>query len=122
MDVSPVLSKPEVSTVDGITYVSFGTDYKTITEDVIPAATETLLSVASAAQPRIVINLAHTDFFGSSFIEVLFRVWKRVTQRGGKFALCQVAPYCVEVLKVTHLDTLWPICDTPEDARKAVLA
>lgn len=99
-----------------MTIVTFGPEYKTITDDCLPAATDTLLSAAGAETPRVVIDLSRTEFFGSSFIEVLFRVWKRLNHRGGRFALCHVSPYCLEVLKITHLDSLWPIRQTIPDA------
>ncbi len=55
----------------------------------------------------LLVDLSHTKFFGSSFIEVLFRVWNRVNQAGGKFAICGLNSYCREVLQITHLDTVW---------------
>jgi anti-anti-sigma factor len=115
-----VLSKPELSADDGVTIVTFGPDYRNITEDVIPSVLETLLAVAGGDTRRVVVDLSNTEFFGSSFIEVLFRLWRRLSEHGGKFALCLSAPYCVEVLKVTHLDSLWPICPTLDQAVAAV--
>ena len=54
--------------------------------------------------------MASTEFFGSSFIESLFRVWKKLNPKpGAKFAISGLQPYCKEVLEVTHLDRLWPL-------------
>ncbi|MBX3441272.1 MAG: STAS domain-containing protein [Planctomyces sp.] len=112
----PTPSKPETIVLDGVTQVVFGPDYRMITEELIPAATEALLQAASPPTMRLVIDLRQTEFFGSSFIEILFRVWKRLKERNGRFALLNSNPYCLEVLKVTHLDSLWPICDALEEA------
>ena len=60
--------------------------------------------------------------FGSSFIEVLFRLWSRLNGRQGKFALCGLSEYCHEVIDVTKLDQLWTICDTVDEAVVAVKA
>jgi anti-anti-sigma regulatory factor len=61
--------------------------------------------------------MSSTEFFGSSFIEVLFRVWKRLTSNpGAHLGICAMQPYCREVLHVTHLDTLWQIYDTYQAA------
>jgi hypothetical protein len=34
----------------------------------------------------------------------------------GGFAICGVTPYCQEVLKIAHLDTLWRLFPTRADA------
>jgi anti-anti-sigma factor len=65
----------------------------------------------------LVIDLSYTEFFGSSFIEVLFRLANRVTKRDkGRFAIAGLRPYCAEVLSVTHLDELWSTYETTEEA------
>lgn len=107
---------PQVSTLDQATVVRFGSEYKNITEEIVPSASTALLAAAGGEQIHMVLDFSHVEFFGSSFIEVLFRVWKRLQQRGGGFALANVSTYCQEVLKTTHLDTLWPVCATVEDA------
>jgi anti-anti-sigma regulatory factor len=67
--------------------------------------------------------MAATEFFGSSFIEVLFRVWKRLnTQPHPKFAISGLQEYCREVLEVTHLDSLWPLYATRDEAVAALSA
>lgn len=118
--MSVLLPKPEVTLVDGVTCVTFGPEYRNMTEDVLPVAMESLLAAAAAPAPLLVVDLSNTEFFGSSFIEILFRVWKRLKQRNGKFALFNLTPYCSEVLRVTHLDSLWPLCDSLESALQAV--
>ena len=70
--------------------------------------------------PKVVIDLSYTKFFGSSFIEVLFRVWNRVNGAGGKFALAGLTSYCREVLEITHLDKLWPMLPNADEAVSAV--
>jgi len=79
-----------------------------------------LLQAAGAGPPRLVLDLGNVKFFGSSFIELMFRVWKRLKERGGAMVLCCLHPYCAEVLKVTKLDTLWPSCPTREEAAARV--
>jgi anti-anti-sigma factor len=50
------------------------------------------------------------------FIELLVRAWKRLKQRGGNLVLCELQPFCAEVLQTTRLDTLWEIYQTRSDA------
>jgi anti-sigma B factor antagonist len=107
---------PHISQLNQTTVVTLGPDYKNITEDIVPSVSASLLAAAANEQPLLVLDFASVEFFGSSFIEVLFRVWKRLQERGGKFALANVSTYCREVLRTTHLDTLWPVCDSVESA------
>lgn len=109
---------PQISNLDQATVVALGPDYKNITEDIVQSASTILMTAAANEQPHMVLDFAHVEFFGSSFIEVLFRVWKRLQQRGGSFALANVSNYCQEVLKTTHLDSLWPVCSSVEEAAK----
>jgi anti-anti-sigma factor len=113
--------RPEVLLQDGVTVVVFGRDFERITEDRIPAATQTLLDSIPSQQPRLVVDLSQTTFFGSSFIEVLFRAWNRIhTKPGGRFALCGLSPYCTEVLQITNLDQLWKLYPTRDTAVQAL--
>src|SRR5690606_30516164 len=109
---------PQITNLEQATVVALGPDFKNITEDVVPSASTILMNAAANEQPNMVLDFSDVEFFGSSFIEVLFRVWKRLQQRGGTFALANVSAYCQEVLRTTHLDSLWPVCGTVDDAAK----
>jgi anti-sigma B factor antagonist len=109
---------PQITNLDQATVIALGPDFKNITEEIVGSASHILLSAAANEKPNLVLDFTHVEFFGSSFIEVLFRVWKRLQQRGGSFALANVSTYCQEVLRTTHLDSLWPVCPTVEDAAK----
>jgi len=107
---------PQITNLDQATVVALGSDFKNITEDVVASASNILLTAAANEKPNLILDFRGVEFFGSSFIEVLFRVWKRVQQKGGSFALANVSTYCQEVLKTTHLDSLWPVCPSVEAA------
>ncbi len=113
---SPVT--PEVRKRGDVTVIAFGTHFESLDELILDQIREFVLEAAKAANPpKIVIDLSHTKFFGSSFIEVLFRVWNRInSQPGGAFVLSGMTPYCREVLEVTHLDKLWPLVPNEEAA------
>lgn len=84
---------------------------------------ELMDAVTAAVPPKVAVDLSATDFFGSSFIEVLFRLWNRLQHKpGGKLVLVGLRPYCREVLEITHLDKLWAICETQADAVTALSA
>ena len=113
---------PEIRKRGDVTVIVFGPQFETLDEYMLDQIREFVLDSAKIADPpKIVIDLSYTKFFGSSFIEVLFRVWNRVNgQSGCAFALAGLTPYCREVLEVTHLDKLWPLHPTVDAAMAAI--
>lgn len=103
-------------TQDGIAVLSFLPPLKNITEDILPRVSDGLLAATYDSPKAVLIDLQGIEFFGSSFIEVLFRVWNTARSKGAKFALCNVAPYCREIFTVTNLERLWGIHDSREQA------
>ena len=63
-----------------------------------------------------VIDLEQSPYFGTSMLQVMTALWKRVRARAGRMALCNVSATGREVLHVTRFDTLWPICSSREEA------
>lgn len=110
--------KAEVTQHDGVTVIALGPDFENLDEWDLDEVRTLLLDEASKASPPVVVlDLSHTKFFGSSFIEILFRVWNRLkSTEGGRFAISGLTPYCAEVLEVTHLNQLWDVYPTKEDA------
>ena len=104
---------PTVEVRDGVTVISLDSQFETITELLLSTLGPQLLDIASNVDPTpTVLDMSHVKFFGSAFIEVLFRVSDRVSKKpGGVFALCGVTEYCREILEVTNLDKYWKIYD-----------
>jgi anti-sigma B factor antagonist len=107
-----------------VTVVVFGPEQRQLDEVGLDRIGRQLIEVAQAANPPMVIlDMQATEFFGSSFIETLFRVWKKLnSQPGARFAISGLQPYCKEVLEVTHLDRLWPLPATRAEAIAAFSA
>ena len=102
--------RPEVVEHDGVTAVVFGPELKNITEDRLALISEAMVVAAEADPPRVALDLKNVEFFSSSFIEVIFRLWNRLNaQEDGRLVLCGLTEYCREVLEVTNLDDLWKI-------------
>lgn len=70
----------------------------------------------TVSPPWLVLDLSQTRFMGSAFLEAVFRAWKRLQERHGRFALCCLHPYCAEVLQATRLDQLWASYPTRAEA------
>ncbi len=113
---------PEIRQQNGVTVIALGSDFDSLDETAIDVLRDQILAAtANADPPLVVIDMPHTKFFGSSFIEVLFRVWNRMkAQDGGGFAISGLTSYCKEVLQVTHLDELWKLYDTCDEAVNAL--
>ncbi|RLS82957.1 MAG: anti-sigma factor antagonist [Planctomycetota bacterium] len=71
--------------------------------------------------PILILDMQAIEFFGSSFIETLFRVWKKLnTHPAAQFGISGLQPYCREVLEITHLDKIWPLFKTNQAAVKSL--
>lgn len=105
----------------GVTVIALGPEYENLDEPQLERVRTTLLDAAEKADPPLaVLDLSHTKFFGSAFIEILVEAWNRLEKRGGRFCLCGVTTYCAEVLRVTRLDQLWPMYSTRDEAVEAL--
>ena len=117
----PATRNPAVETQDGVTVILLGPEYESLDECLLDELRGTILEVAETADPpKVVLDLSHTKFFGSAFIEIMFRAWKRVTARGGTFAVSGLTKYCAEIVEVTHLDRLWKVFADRETAVEAL--
>jgi len=110
-----------VSRQQGVTILELGPSYDSLDDSSLEEFGGALLDEAAHAEPpRLILDLSHTSYIGSSFLELLVRAWKRIRGRGGAMALCGVQPFCVEVLQITRLDSLWTIYPTRSEAVAAV--
>ena len=101
---------------DGVTVVSFPLQNESFGEDVVVAISQPVLDAAQVQPPLVVVDLKNVTFFGSAFIELLFRLWNRLKTNNGRLVLCNVQPYCREVLDVTNLSKVWQIFPNRADA------
>lgn len=113
---------PTLEQQDGVTVIGLNSDYQNINEALLNALGPQLLELVQQIEPPVAaLDMSHVDFFGSAFIEVLFRVSDRLQKKeGGAFAMCGLTQYCKEVLEVTNLDKYWRIYPTRDDAVAAL--
>jgi anti-anti-sigma factor len=109
-------SKLVTSQTEGVTILAFDPPVKTMDEATLGQYTEALLKAGDADPPFVVLDLDGTEFFSSSFIEVMFRIWNRLKARAGRFAICGLHPYCQQVLEITNLHRIWPLTKTRAEA------
>lgn len=113
---------PEITKQKRVTVIALGPEYDSLDEHGLDDLKDVMLDVSQTADPPLVVlDLSHTKFFGSAFIEILFRTWNRLNARdGGRFAISGLTEYCREVIEVTHLNRLWEFFDTCDEAVTAL--
>jgi len=116
-----IKSDIEIRDENGTTIAILGVEYDNLTDGTLTAASETLLSVASSIDPpKLILDLSQTRFFASAFLGILFRVWNRLSHRGGTMAMCCASDVCADVLRVTNVEKLWGIYETRQEAIDAL--
>ena len=118
------MSAPELPVItqrDGVTLVSITNAHGSLDTVHIKQLTGPLLRVAETAEPPIVVlDLSETTRFGTAFLASLVRMWKRLASRDGRLALAGLTPHCLEIIETTHLNEIWEIFETTDDAIRSM--
>jgi anti-anti-sigma factor len=69
---------------------------------------------------NVIVDFCETDYYGTTALGFFLRFWKAVRERGGRMAFCNLSAHEEEVLHVTNLDHLWPVCPSRAEALEAV--
>lgn len=68
---------------------------------------------------HVVVDFRGKSYFGcTEFAFFFLQLWNAADKQGGRMALCGLSDHEREMLRVSKLDGLWPICRT----RKTALA
>jgi anti-anti-sigma factor len=76
--------------------------------------------VESGSAKNIVMDFSKTDYYGSTALGFFLKLWTRVTSRGGRMAFCNISAHEKEILEITMLHRLWPICASRKEALERV--
>ncbi len=108
---------PRLIHQDKIAVIELDAEYAALDGDALRQLDQLLAELtAQNTAVCLLLDASATRFVDSNFLEVLIRYWKRISQQGGRLALCNLGPECREVLAATRLDTLWPIFSDREKA------
>jgi anti-anti-sigma factor len=83
-------------------------------------AREILDRLGNSTIKNVVLDFHKTDYYGSTALGFFVKLWKRVKERKGRMALCCLSEHEREILAVTKLDGVWPICSSRQEAIKSV--
>ncbi len=85
-------------------------------ENVRPELDAILDQIRQRELKHAVIDLREVSYFGTSMLEAMHTIWRRIRDDHGQMTLCNVSTMGREILRVSRFDTLWPICDSKDDA------
>jgi len=101
--------------------VTASTDLRELDYPTIEAGARDILHLlGNGTIKNVVLDFHKTDYYGSTALGFFVKLWKRVRECDGRMAFCGVSDHEREILKVTNLDGLWPICSSREEALTAV--
>jgi anti-anti-sigma factor len=89
-------------------------------EEIESGARDVLGHLDTGPVKNVVLDFQRTAYYGSTALGFFIKVWKRVRSRGGQMAFCNVSGLEREILQVTKLDGLWPVCASRAEALAAV--
>jgi anti-anti-sigma factor len=69
---------------------------------------------------NVVVDLSQTDYFGSSAIGLFNRLVSHVTDKSHRIAFCNLSEHETEVIDITHLNQIWEIKGSRNDALQFV--
>jgi anti-anti-sigma factor len=109
-----------IDRVGGVLVARLGARYDAFHEEEASRFEDELIAaVAGVKSPRVVLDLSQTEYFSSSTIETLFRLWKTMEASGdAKMAFAAPSAFCRETVTTARLNDLWPIYDTVDAAVK----
>jgi anti-sigma B factor antagonist len=65
---------------------------------------------------KVIFEMSRADYFGSQVIELMILVWRYLAPARGTIVLCCLSPAAKDMMHVVGLNTLWPICNTLDEA------
>ena len=88
------------------------------TVDLAPQMREKLISEITHGNGRIIVNLSYVEFIDSSFLGALVSGLKLIKARKAKIALVELHPHVQTTLSLTHMDRIFPIYHSVEEAMR----
>jgi anti-anti-sigma factor len=83
---------------------------------------EELLGRISKGDRHIVVDCSELRYINSAGLRVLLVAAKRLSADGGAIALAQASGQMRSVVEIVGFDSVFPVCDTVDEAKAAVLA
>jgi anti-anti-sigma factor len=69
---------------------------------------------------NVVLDLGKMDYCGSTALGYFIKLWKKFKASDGEMAFCNVSAHEKDIMRITRLGELWPICSSREEALETV--
>jgi anti-anti-sigma factor len=84
---------------------------------------EEALDEAIRGEPKhLIVNLKDVDYLSSAGLRSILRIAKRLDKVERKLAFVGARELVAEVIRLTGVDSIFPICATPQEARERLTA
>ena len=65
---------------------------------------------------RVLVDLRRLAYFGTMLLSTLSELWKHVSQRNGRIALCSLSEVASEAVTIAGFDRIFNICSSQGEA------
>jgi stage II sporulation protein AA (anti-sigma F factor antagonist) len=111
----------DVSVAGDVLVVAPRRNISSLADEGVQANWQELVAQAESGQVRhVVFDFERVGYFGSTMLEAMLVLWKRIVDSGGRMAVCNASPTVRDILRISRFDTLWPVCDTLAAALETV--
>jgi anti-anti-sigma factor len=111
----------EISQQDDIVIVTAMRDLSEFVYEALESEAVDVLALLKDGHCRsVVVDLSPTDYCGSTALGLFLKIWKQTRANNGKMSFCGLSANEHEVFATMKLDSLWPLCDTLDEAMEAV--
>lgn len=104
----------------GITIIRLRCEYGSADCQTLAELEGHLLGESDDSPAGLLIDLGETTYIGCGLLGVLLRCYVRVRESNCLFALCSLNSLPETVMATTHLDSLWEIFRTRQEAIEAM--
>ncbi len=107
----------DITCENGVTVVTLGPAYESIFGAELGHFQEVIDLADAVDPPSLVMDLRHSNYFGSGFLGILVQMAKQIKKRpGGQFGVCHVTGLCRDIIIGTRMEHYFDLFETRQDA------
>lgn len=61
---------------------------------------------------HVVFDFCNVSYFGSSMLEAMLSIWKKIALKEGSIAVCNLSGTGLEIMQLAKFDTIWQIAES----------
>ena len=87
-----------------------------------PELEKALAAAISGESKHLIVNLQAVDYLSSAGLRSILLIAKRLDKMGRKLAFVGARELVAEVIRLTGVDSIFPLCTTTQEAREKLTA